>query len=176
MPKRYHDWYKMQQDTQGWDAIPADKMVAKKLEPLHLSIDFTHCHYGLKKLLSKYECDDDCIPDFYLVTELELGKLPLGDLFALYKKLYDRSKVGIYLAVLSYYLQPDKTYPHLTGSYSENIDRVFRENLSFADRIENCSTVIDYPLVQAQVKGFMEEGANYIFVHPNIKFWLWKKT
>jgi hypothetical protein len=62
----------------------------------------------------------------------------------------------------------------LTGSYSQNIDTVFRKNLSFATHIEQYSTVIDYPVKVANSEGTMREGSNYIFVHPNIRYFLWK--
>ncbi len=174
MAKRFHDWYDIQKKVQGWHAIPADIAVVEKLLPMKLSINFDYCHYGLKNLLREFECAPDIRPDFFIITDLELGKRRLDDLFSLYQKCYENSKVGIYIAALSYYLEPRKIYPDLAGSYSKNIDTVFRSELSFVNVIENYSTIIDYPVDVANQQGRMVEGANYIFVHPNIKYFLWK--
>ena len=95
-------------------------------------------------------------------------------MFAFYQECYNKSNRGIYIAALSYYLSPLSFDETLSGIYSENIDTVFRKNFAFADRIENLSTVIDYPLQLAHQQGYMIEGGNYIFVHPNIKYFLWK--
>lgn len=174
MSKRYHDWYRIQQEVQRWKSIPPDLAVAEKLIPMSLTINFDYCHYGLKNLLLDFECPPGERPDFYVVTELELGKKPLEQLFEFYRELYENSRVGIYIATLSYYINVDRLYPDLTAPYSKNIDLVFRQNLSFADNIENASTVIDFPLIEAEKENFLVEGSNYIFVHPNIKYWLWK--
>lgn len=174
MSKRYHDWYKMQKDTQGWNSIPPDIMLAEVLAPMDLSLNFEYCHYSIKQLLKIFECPPDQQPDFYIITELELGKKPLEELFEFYQDRYHKSKRGIYIAVLSYYLSPLQFDETLSGTYSENIDTVFRKNLSFADRIDNYSTVIDFPLEFGVKQGQLVEGANYIFVHPNIKYFLWK--
>lgn len=174
MNKRFHDWYKIQKDVQGWENIPADQILAERLAPLDLLINFDYSHYAIQNLLGQFRCSGDQAPDFYVITELDLGKRPLDQLFELYRECYQHSRVGIYFAVLSYYLEPKTIYPHLTGPYSKNIDIVFRENLSYADRIENVSTVIDYPLIQAEKDGYLTEGSNFIFVHPNIKYFLWK--
>jgi hypothetical protein len=174
MSKRFHDWYDIQKKMQGWEAIPSDLAVVEKLMPLDITINFDYCHYGLRNLLQDFECPAGDQPDFFIITDLELGKRNLEDLFVLYREYYEKSKAGIYVAALSYYLQTTKTYDNLTGSYSENIDTVFRSNLNFANKVENYSTVMDYPVDAAQLCGTMIEGSNYIFVHPNVKYFLWK--
>lgn len=174
MSKRFHDWYKLQKDVQGWNTIPQDTALSNVLAPLDLSLNFDYCHYSIKQLLNVFECAPDQQPDMYIITDIELSKLRLEELFDLYRDCYNKSKRGIYIAALSYYLSPTFFDDTLLGTYSENIDQVFRKNLSFADRIENLSTVIDYPLSLARKQGYLAEGANYIFVHPNIKYFLWK--
>lgn len=174
MSKRFHDWYKLQKDQQGWTSIPPDRVLAGILAPMNLSLNFDYCHYSIKELLGEFQCMPDKTPDLFVITDIELSKQPLEKLFAFCQDCYNKSNRGVYLATLSYYLSPlffDKT---LSGSYSENIDTVFRRNFSYADRIENLSTVIDYPLTVAHKQGHMIEGSNYIFVHPNIKYFLWK--
>lgn len=174
MSKRFPDWYKLQKDIQCWDMIPPDMLVYNRLNSSNLKINFDYCHYGLRDALQHLECSVNEQPDFYIITDIELSKKPLSELFALYKTCYNTSTSGIYIAALSYYLEPDKVRPDLTGLYSENIDLVFRENFSYVHQVENCSTIIDFPIVDAQTKNFMIEGSNYIFVHPNIKYFLWK--
>lgn len=174
MSKRFHDWYKMQKNVQGWTSIPPDTNLANILAPMGLSLNFDYCHNSIKQLLGTFECMPDQQPDLYIITDIELSKLRLEDLFALYRDYYNKSRRGIYIAALSYYLAPLSVDETLTGSYSENIDTVFRANCSFASHIENLSTVIDYPLQLAHQQGYMIEGSNYIFVHPNIKYFLWK--
>jgi hypothetical protein len=62
----------------------------------------------------------------------------------------------------------------MSDSYSKNIDFVFRENFSYADHIENYSIVQDYPLKITDEQDNLIEGSNYIFVHPNIRYFLMK--
>lgn len=174
MTKRFHDWYKLQKEHQGWDNIHPDVVVAEKLRPMNLSINFDYCHYSLKDMLSEFEHTSESNPDFYIITDIELSKKPFSELFALYRECYNKSIKGIYIAALSYYLEPDCVDPRLTGPYSKNIDTVFRKNLSYASQVEEYSTVMDYPLLVANKQGTMIEGRNFIFVHPNIKYFLWK--
>ena len=174
MSKRFHDWYKTQKDVQGWKSIPPDADLANILAPMDLSLNFDYCHYSIKHLLDAFECEADQQPDLYIITDIELSKNRLEELFAFYQDCYNKSKRGIYIAALSYYLSPLNFDETLSGTYSENIDTVFRKNCAFADRIENLSTVIDHPLQLAHRHQFMIEGVNYIFVHPNIKYFLWK--
>jgi|TARA_B110000503_G_C7007754_1_gene354330 hypothetical protein len=174
MSKRFHDWYKMQKDVQGWKTIPPDTVLANILAPMDMSLNFNYSHYSIKKLLNAFECMPSHQADLYIITEIELSKLRLEELFTLYQDCYNKSKRGIYIAALSYYLSPLSFDETLSRTYSENIDTIFRKNCSFADRIENLSTVIDYPLQLAHQQDYMIEGSNYIFVHPNIKYFLWK--
>jgi hypothetical protein len=174
MTKRYHDWYKLQKDAQGWENINPDTVVAEKLKSMDLTINFDYCHYGLRNMLVEFECESTAQPDFYIITDLELSKKPLSELFDFYHDCYKKSQVGIYLAALSYYLEPDVVDPTLQGPYSKNIVTVFEKKLNFATHIENFSTVMDYPTVVAGQEGIMREGANYIFVHPNVRYFLWK--
>jgi hypothetical protein len=174
MAKRHHDWYKLQKDYQGWQNINPDMVVTEILQPLNLKINFDYCHYGLKDMLNTYQCVNDEIADFYIITDIELSKKPLSELFSLYRNCYNKSRVGIYIAALSYYLESDIVVPLINDAYSKTISEVFKKNLDFATRIEEYSTVIDYPIAVANSNGSMIEGANYIFVHPNIKYFLWK--
>jgi hypothetical protein len=165
----------MQKDVQGWNNIPPDTVLANIIAPMDLSLNFDYCHYSIKQLLNTFECAPGQQPDLYIITDIELSKLRFEELFSLYQNCYNKSKRGIYIAALSYYLAPMHFDETLTGTYSENINTVFRKNCSFAGRIEDLSTVIDNPLQLAHQQGYMIEGSNYIFVHPNIKYFLWKE-
>jgi hypothetical protein len=107
------------------------------------------------------------------LTDIELGKLPLETFFKLVRKKYNDSKFGGYIAVLSYYLNTNVVRHDLQGSYSENIAQVFSENLSYVNRLENLSSVTDFPINKTK-NNVLIEGSNFIFVHPNIRYFLWK--
>jgi hypothetical protein len=174
--KRFVDWYQVQKDVQGWNYIPADLFVASKLIPQNLSLNLDYCHRGLKNLLIDFEAIPYEQPDFFVITELELGKISLSELFSLYETSYKQSRYGIYVAALSYYLEPDQVDSTLKDSYSKNIDTVFRKNFHYADRVEDYSVVTDQPLKDLDDNGCLVEGSNYIFVHPNIRYFLWKSN
>ena len=112
--------------------------------------------------------------DFFVITDLELSKFPLDMFFKLVEKQYKNSSTGGYIACLSYYINSRKQYAGLGDSYSKNISMVFNQELSFAARLENYSQVFDRP-IDPVVNNQLVEGANFIFVHPNIRYFLWKQ-
>ena len=170
--KRIHNWYQLQQDMQGWGEIKPDQVIVDYLLDKQWSLELSKCHNNLKQKLLPYNVNKSH-PDFFIITELELSKIPLDILFKYYRSCYEKSKFGIYISVLSYYINSSTKYKDLTGTYSENIDVIFRKNLNFANRIENLSDVNDWPLYHTK-NGQLVEGANFIFVHPNIRYFLWK--
>lgn len=170
--KRYHDWYSLQKNFQGWDEIRPDHDVLTKLQDRRWSMDLTHCHENLKRLLREVDVAGDQ-QDFFIITDLELSKFPLHMFFKIVEKKYQKSRYGGYIAALSYYLNPRRPDHDLSGTYSENIDRVFRSNLHFANKIECVSQVNDDP-ISIVVDNRLLEGTNFIFVHPNIRYYLWK--
>jgi|TARA_R110000803_G_C11969979_1_gene319619 hypothetical protein len=173
MTKRNHDWYKLQKDSNLFHkAIPADIAVYNKLKDTNWKINFEHAHYALQDLLGVTSYKRNF--DFAVITDIELSKQDLGDIVKVVKKLYDQSVYGVYVALLSYYIVPDKVRPQLAGTYSENLDTLLEEFFQFSSTQENISTVYDYPLQTRWIDGRLDEGANFIFVHPNIKYYLWK--
>lgn len=170
--KRYHDWYKLQKDFQGWQSIKPDMDVVNVVSQNNWCLDLEYCHSSLKELLKKYHVSKSTV-DFFVVTEIELSKLPLDLFFKIVKNYYEKSTTGGYMACLSYYLNCRKSYTGLGDSYSNNIDIVFRQEMYFANQIENCSEVTNYPLNKLR-NGHLIEGSNFIFVHPNIRYFLWK--
>lgn len=171
--KRYHDWYKLQKDCQGWDAIQPDVDVVNMVSQNHWCLNLDHCHQSLKSLLEKYHVPKSQV-DFFVITDPELSKFPLDIIFKLVEKQYTLSSVGGYMACLSYYLNSRKKYTGLGDSYNQNIKQVFEQELSFAVRVQCHSQVLDRPIDQV-VNGQLVEGSNFIFVHPNIRYFLWKR-
>ena len=173
MVKRIDDWYKLQKDYGTLTEIPADLMVYHQIHKHNWKINFEHCHYGLQNLFNDTTSYTEDY-DFAIITDIELSKLKLSQLVDLVKNMYTNSRHGVYFSALSYYLNPDITDKQLCGDYSENIDTVFSKLFAFADQIEEYSEVYDYPLQTRWIKNKLHEGANYIFVHPNIRYFLWK--
>lgn len=175
MTKRNHDWYKLQKDYNLFsNAIPADVAVFNRLKHKNWNINFAHAHYALRDLFGGTSFESAY--DFAIITDIELSKQNLSDVVQLIKKLYDQSLHGVYIALLSYYIVPDKLRPELVGTYSENLEQVLQEMFKFSHKQENLSTVYDYPLQTRWIDGRLDEGANFIFVHPNIKYYLWKNN
>jgi hypothetical protein len=146
--------------------------VANRLKSTNWTLDLSYCHRSLKEMLMPCTTAHQ-YSDFFVLTDIELGKLPLETFFKLVRKKYNDSKFGGYIAVLSYYLNTNVVRHDLQGSYSENIAQVFSENLSYVNRLENLSSVTDFPINKTK-NNVLIEGSNFIFVHPNIRYFLWK--
>jgi len=170
--KRYHNWHNLQKDFQGWQIIRPDLDVETVVSKHSWCLNLEYCHSSLKELLKKYHVPKPAV-DFFVVTELELSKLPLDVFFKLVQHQYKNSSTGGYIACLSYYLNCRKSYTGLSNSYSNNIRTIFDQELLFATSTENCSAVTDYPINKLS-NGQLIEGSNFIFVHPNIRYFLWK--
>jgi hypothetical protein len=166
------DWYKLQQQIHGFSEIQPDQEVIDRLANKNWNIDLTHAHTNLKNKLAPYSVPKSSL-DFFVMTDMEISKFPLEMIFKIIKSKFESCTNGGYISLLSYYLVSKTKYPKLTGTYSDNIDTVFRENLKFVTEIEDKSVVIDEPINVVR-NGRLYEGNNFIFVHPNIRYWLWK--
>lgn len=166
------DWYQIQKEYQGWNEILPDYKIIELVAKQSWSLNLKHCHKNLRDKLKPYHVEKSEI-DFSVITDIELSKLPLKFIFKMIKNEYQTAKVGVYVALLSYYLNtpPYNNLPSVP--YSENIATVFKQNLSFANQIENKSCVIDNPITKSNCN-ILIEGSNFIFVHPNIRYFLWK--
>ena len=169
---RSRDWHDLQKKNQGWDRISADNDLVNMISSKNWNLDLKYCHGSLKKLLSPLSCNKQNI-DFFVITDLELGKFSLEVFFRLVRSKYESSTVGGYISMLSYYLKTTKRQHDLAGTYSENIDKTFRKNLQYVKNLQCLSVVQDHP-IDHLVHGKLLEGANFIFVHPNIRYLLWK--
>ena len=61
----------------------------------------------------------------------------------------------------------------MPDSYADSIKIYFNKQFDFANKIEDVSICNDDSM-RVNESGRMEEGENFIFVHPNIRYWLWK--
>jgi hypothetical protein len=166
------DWYRLQQQMIGFTEILPDQDVINVLTDKKWNLDLSHAHANLKNKLTPYSVPKTKT-DFFVITDIEISKFPLEMIFKIIKSKFESSTHGGYIAFLSYYLTSKTRYHELTGTYVENIDTVFRQNLQFVSRIENKSTVIHDPIDKVH-NGALLEGSNFLFVHPNIRYWLWK--
>lgn len=169
--KRNPDWYQLQKNIQGWDEIGPDQKIINLISNKAWSLNLDHCHDNLRNKLQQYHVEKP-YTDFYVITDLELSKLPLSMVIKLIKHCYEQSQVGVYVALLSYYLNSRERY-NLADTYKENIARVFEQKFSFAANLDDHSCVLEYPINEVR-DGQLYDGANFIFVHPNIRYFLWK--
>lgn len=169
---KHIDWYNLQKKFQGWDDIVPDNNLVKFLSDKKWCLDLTRCHESLQKKLQPYHVNKPKV-DFFVTTDIELSKLPLEVLFKLFRTQYTASEIGGYIAVLSYYINCNTRYQNLTDSYKNNIDLIFKKNFSYVQTIENQSCVTEYPIYNIKNDKLIE-GSNFIFVHPNIRYFLWK--
>jgi hypothetical protein len=166
--KRNHDWYELQKVNQKWDLLEIDKFVFNKI-PNNFSVNVKYAHSSLKNLYNNLDKNND----FYIISDLSISKFPLENIIKIIKKLYNLSNFGVYVSLLSYYITPKKNLSDLPDSYEESLKIYFEEKFSFANKIENYSVVSDNPLNLLK-NNHLIEGANFIFVHPNIRYFLWK--
>jgi hypothetical protein len=167
------DWYELQKRNLLFNEIAPDQEVIQRLTHTNWTIDLSKAHQNLKTKLWSHNTSDKKF-DFFIMTDIELSKLPLEMFFKIVQHKYQHSKYGGYIALLSYYLTSNTTYSDLGASYKYNINQVCSQYLEFVNNIENKSMVYDQPIDLLDDKGKLLEGSNFIFVHPNIRFWLWK--
>lgn len=170
--KRNPDWYQLQHDYQGWDEIAPDQILIDFVAGKQWCLNLEYCHDNLKIKLMPHHVEKPTV-DFFVTTQLELSKIPLEILFKLFKDQYSKVRVGGYIALLSYYINSKRQYDNLADSYSQNISQVFSQELAFANNIEDHSRIIEFPILVTK-NNQLFEGSNFIFVHPNIRYFLWK--
>jgi hypothetical protein len=167
--KRHVDWHDLQKKSQGWSEIHPDHVLCNRLLELHPSVNLKFAHQNLKNKLSSLEPGND----MFVITDIEISKIPLEGILQLIKQKYNESTLGVYIALLSYYITPKQVNSDLPDSYSESIRMYFQNEFSYAARVEDHSQVYDVPTDLVKDNALVE-GANFIFVHPNIRFFLWK--
>ena len=115
--------------------------------------------------------------DFFIITDLEFGKLPLKHLESTVFELYERSRHGGYLAVVSYYLNwnndPDCCYNELDDNMDVAIEQWLKDVVKISN-FKNISLPISNALSNRLPSGELITGSNFIYTHGDIRFWLCK--
>lgn len=164
------NWYNLQKNVQGWDEIKADYEIINLVNDNKWSVDTSLAHNNIKDKVKT----SNKTADFFILTDIEYSKCPLPMLIEIIKHKYEQCRVGGYLALLSYYLNSTKPNKTLPESYKDSIDIFFKKEFSFANKIQQKSTVIDNPIEVKNNNNVLVEGNNFLFVHPNIRYFLWK--
>jgi hypothetical protein len=165
------DWYELQKRVYQFEEIEQDQMVISRVRDNNWTVDLDLAHKNLKSKLADRVSQT---PDIFILSDIEISKLPLEYVMKIVDKKFQRSRYGGYFALLSYYLNSKIKFDNLGESYKNNIDTVVRKFTSYAGRVENYTTMNDYPIEVLNKRGDLLEGSNYIFVHGNVKYWIWK--
>jgi hypothetical protein len=163
------EWYKLQQLYHDFDAITPDIKIYRDILVRKTTVDVTRSHDSLKNLLNNVPKGKGII----VISNIEISKQPLERILSYVKSCYTNCEVGVYVALLSYYITPTVVDPTLPKDYSHACYQYFNTAFNFAKTIENLSDVTDYP-INNSMGNYLEEGSNFLFVHPNIRYWLWK--
>ena len=160
------DWYRLQQKYMCFDEISPDAQVLEQVKGLGVNTDFAH-----NNLKTKLHNTGN---DVFLITDIEISKkLPLEQIVKLVKRCYNKCNKGVYVSLLSYWITPKHVDKSLPDSYANSIRIYFQEQFDFANTLQDISISNDNSM-RINANGVLEEGQNFIFVHPNIRYWLWK--
>lgn len=160
------NWYRTQQKVLGFTEIFADAELMRRIGDR--SVNLTYAHNNLKQKLHHIG------NDIALITDIDVSKkIYVDDIVKLVRRQYDLVNVGVYVSLLSYWITPRKTDKSLPESYADSIKIYFNKQFDFAKKIEDVSICNDDSM-RINESGRLEEGSNFIFVHPNIRYWLWK--
>ena len=116
--------------------------------------------------------------DFFVICDLEFGKLPVVEIENTIKTMYNTSTTGGYFSFQSYYLNWQNDPAGLRKDLDDNMDIAVEQwvkqylNIS---TYENSSLKISKPLTNIDSKGRLIAGSDFMYTHGNTRFWLWKK-
>ena len=115
--------------------------------------------------------------DFFVISDMEFGKLPLLEIERLIKYYYDVSKNGGYFAIQSYYLNwQNDTHaarPGLPLSIDSAVPRWVEQYIG-VKTYTNDSLKISNPLANVDSDGRLIAGSDFMYTHGNMRIWLWK--
>jgi hypothetical protein len=171
-----NDWKLLQQQICWFEDIKADAVIKRFVNTHPVKFDTEFASPDLRD----YVCNNaksGC--DFFIITDREFSKNSLTSITDTIHHKMSQASVGGYVSLLSYYLnwhneEVDKTYPDI---FSVAIDQWIKK---LPYQIENVSAVIDYPILKYERANYhpdshgLFEGKNFLFSHPNVRFWLWK--
>jgi hypothetical protein len=170
------DWKVLQQQNCWFEDIKADAVVKRFVDTHPVKFDTEFAAPDLKDYVFKNASQGS---DFFIITDREFSKNSLASITDSIHHKMSQASFGGYVSLLSYYLnwqneEVDKNYPDV---FSAAIGK-WIEKLSY--RTQNVSAVIDYPILKYERANYhpdshgLFEGKNFLFSHPNIRFWIWK--
>jgi hypothetical protein len=116
--------------------------------------------------------------DFFIVNDLEFGKLNLNKLENTIRELHDKSRHGGYFSVQSYFLNWNNEDQCRYCNLSDDIDQAvveWVEQYIGVKNYTNQSLKISNPLSNITEDGKLLAGSDFMYTHGNIRFWLWKE-
>ena len=116
--------------------------------------------------------------DFFIINDMEFGKLNLLELEHIIKDLYNRSRHGGYFSVQSYFLNWNNQSECCRADLDDNMDRAaveWVERYLGVNTYTNKSLKISDPLKNFTADGRLLAGSDFMYTHGNIRFWLWKE-
>jgi hypothetical protein len=170
------DWKHLQQQICWFEDIKADAVIKRFVNAHPIEFDTEFASPDLKDYVFKNAKSGS---DFFIITDREFSKNSLLSITDTIHHKMSQASLGGYVSLLSYYLnwqkeEVDKNYPDI---FSVAIDQWIKK---LPYRTENISTVIDYPILKYERANYhpdshgLFEGKNFLFSHPNVKFWIWK--
>lgn len=170
------DWKILQQQLCWFEDIKADAVIKRFIDAHQVTFDTEFAAPDLQDYVFKNAKRGN---DFFIITDREFSKNSLAAIRATIDNKMSKASLGGYVSLLSYYFnwqdeEVDKSYPDI---FSKAIDQ-WIHNLPY--ETENISTVIDYPILKYERANYhptshgLFEGKNFLFSHPNVRFWLWK--
>lgn len=175
--KREYDWKELQKKMCWFQDIKADATIKQFVNSNpNLTFDVEWASPDIRKYV---EHNASCGPDFFIITDREFSKKTLAEIEQVIHEKMANATVGGYVAVLSYYLNwinetVDKTLP---DPMSRAVDSWINK---FPYQTQNVSQVNDYPIYRYDSADYrpngqgLYEGKNFLFSHPNVRFWLCK--
>lgn len=171
------DWKELQKKMCWFEDIKADAII-KQFVDSHPSATFD-VEWAAPDIKKYVEANAAVGSDFFIITNREFSKNSLPRIEEIIHQKMAAASIGGYVALLSYYLNwtgkdVDKTLPDLM---SKAVDCWVNK---FPYRVDNVSQVNDYPIYKSDSVNYRDtarglyEGKNFLFSHPNVRFWLWK--
>ena len=170
------DWKKLQQQLVGFSDIKADAIVKRFVDASNFGFDVEYANVDNKKHVNE---SNKVGNNFFIITTQEFSKKSLKEIKHIIGQKMETATVGGYVSLLSYYMncrdiEVEKTMPDI---FSNAVDSWIK---TIPYRTENVSAIIDYPILKYERPNYHEdshglfEGKNFLFSHPNVRFWLWK--
>jgi len=115
--------------------------------------------------------------DFYIICDLEFGKLPILELEETIKRYYSTSRKGGYFSFQSYYLNWTNDSrgcrEDLTGNMDIALPLWIEKYLGIA-KYTNNSLSLSSPLTNRTSTGELIAGSDFMYTHGNVRIWTWK--